>query len=104
MEQILVELVGLEQAQQLRNTLTLDLAHENLRLVQLSTILYHHRWNKLHIELAARPIGEDLPIWQDKIHSFTTHLKNLHQLTEKLKSYKKGNQWVLWETNQKTPI
>ena len=43
MEQILVELVGLEHALQLRDTPTLDLAQENLRLVHLSIILYRHR-------------------------------------------------------------
>ena len=49
MEQILVELVGLERAQQLWNTPTLDLAHENFRLEQLSTILYRHCRNELYM-------------------------------------------------------
>ena len=63
MEHILIELLGLERAQQLRDTPTLNLAHENLWLVHLSIILYCHCRNELYIELAARPTGEDLFVY-----------------------------------------
>ena len=92
MENILTDLVGLERAQQLRNTPTLDLVHNNLPLVHLSIILYRHRRNQLYIELAARPTGEDLRICQEEILSLTSHLNHLHHLTAKLNSYLKQNQ------------
>ena len=91
MENILMELGGLERAQQLRNTPTLDLVHDNLRLVHLSIILYRHRRNKLYIELAACPTGVDLLVCQEEIHSLTSHLNHLHHLTEKLNTFLKQN-------------
>ena len=89
MEQILVKLVGLERAQQLRDTPTLDLAHDNLWLVHLLIILYCHCRNEWCIELAARPTGEDLHICREEIHSLTNHLEHLHRLTEKLATFHK---------------
>ena len=50
---------------------------------------YRHRRNKLYIELAARPTGEDLRICQEEILSLTSHLNHLHHLTAKLNSYLK---------------
>ena len=59
MDHILATLVGPERAQQLRDSPTIDLVHDNLRLVHFSIILHRHRRNELYIELAARATVED---------------------------------------------
>ena len=89
MDHILATLVGPERAKQLRESPTIDLVHDNLRLVHLSIILHRHRRNELYIELAARPTGEDLRACREEIHSLTSHLNHLHSLTVKLNAYLK---------------
>ena len=91
MDHILATLVGPERAQQLRDSPTINLVHDNLRLVHFSIILHRHRRNELYIELAARPTGEDLLICQEEIRCLTSHLSHLQNLSEKLNKYLKQN-------------
>ena len=91
MDHILATLVGPERAQQLRDSPTIDLVHDNLRLVHLSIILHWHRRNELYIELAARPTGKDLHTCQQEIHYLTSHLSHLQSLTKKLNKYLRQN-------------
>ena len=100
MDNILTELVGPERAQQLQDTPTLNLVHENLRLVHFSIIPYRHRRNELYIELAARLTGVDLLVCQEEIRFLTSHLTHLQHLFEKLYTYLNQNQYVLWVISQ----